>query len=94
MSLPSSCRLVQNAPEAAGAGGEALEQAVEEAAAAWDEASNGERAPFEAQATGTLPPSVSLVACQEVVYGAGVVHSMTLAKVKARFTLLMATVRH
>ena len=54
MILPPLCRLVQNAPEAAGAGGEALEQAVEEAAAAWDEASNGERAPFEAQANGAL----------------------------------------
>lgn len=57
MILPPPYRLVQNVPEAAGAGGEALEQAVEEAAAAWDEASNGERAPFEAQANGVLLPS-------------------------------------
>ena len=56
VSLPLPCRLVQNAPEAAGAGEEALEQAVEQAAAAWDEASNGERAPFEAQANGALLP--------------------------------------
>jgi hypothetical protein len=54
MTSPPRCRLTHNAPEAAGAGGEALEQAVEAAAAAWDEASNGERAPFEEQAEGEL----------------------------------------
>jgi hypothetical protein len=58
MVSPPRCRLAQNTPEAAGAGGEALDQAVEDAAAAWDEASNGERAPFEEQAEGELPPLV------------------------------------
>ena len=54
LALASPFRLQEEAPHAAGEGGEALEAAQDEAAEAWDAASNGERAAFERQAEGAV----------------------------------------